>query len=44
MKGKLNPIVEEYMRINSKPKSLRVLSILYIANFCETMKINSNTI
>ena len=44
MKEKLNPLVEEYRRINSKPKSFRVLSILYIANFCETMKINSNTI
>ena len=43
MKEKLNP-VEEYIRINSKPKWYRVLSILYIANFRETRKINSNSI
>ena len=43
MKEKLNP-VEEYRRINSKSKYFRVLSILYITNFCDTRKINSNAI
>ena len=40
MKQKLNPLVEEYRRINS----FRELSILYITNVCETRKINSKTI
>ena len=45
MKEKLNLLVEEYIRINnSKPKSFRVLSILYITSLCETRKINSNAI
>ena len=39
MKEKLNP-VEEYRRINSKPKYFRVLNILYITNFGETRKVN----
>ena len=43
MKEKLNPLLEEYRRIYNKPKnSFRVLSILYITNFCETRKMNSN--
>ena len=41
---KLIPFVEEYRRINSKPKYIRILSILYITNCCETRKINSNAI
>ena len=44
MKEKLNPLVEEYRRINRKPNSFRVLSILYNTNFCETSKLNSNAI
>ena len=44
MKEKLNPLVEEYRRINSKPRYFRVLSILYIANIFETRKINSNAV
>ena len=44
MKEKLIPLVEVYRRINSKPKSSRVLSMLYITNFCETRKINSNAL
>ena len=46
MKEKMNPLVEEYRRINSKWVffSIRVLSILYITNFCETRKKNSNAI
>ena len=42
MKEKLNPLVEEYKIVNQN--SFRVLSILHIANFCETRKKNSNTI
>ena len=44
MKEKLNPLVEEYRRINSKPRQFRVLSILYITNIFETRKINSNAV
>ena len=44
MKDKLNPVVEEYRRINSKPRYFRVLSILYITNIFETRKINSNAV
>ena len=43
MKEKLIP-VEEYRTIKSRPKQLRVLSILYITNFGETRKINFNSI
>ena len=38
MKEKLNLFVEEYRN------GFRVLSILYITNFCETRKIDSNAI
>ena len=39
MKEELNALVEVYKRISIKPKKIfRVLSILYIANFCETSK------
>ena len=38
MKEKLSLFVEEYRN------SFRVLSILYITNFCETRKIDSNAI
>ena len=41
MKEKLNPLDEESI-VNQD--SFRVLSILYIINFCETRKINSNAI
>ena len=44
MKEKLNPLVEEFRGINSKPNSFRVLSILCITNFCETRETNSNAI
>ena len=44
MKEKLNPLVEEYRRINGKPTNQRVLSISYITDLCETRKINSNAI
>ena len=44
MKEKLNPLVEEYRRINSKPRYFRVLSILYITNIFEKRKINSNAV
>ena len=44
MKEKLTPLLDQYRRINSKPNSFRVLNILYITNFCETRKINSNAI
>ena len=39
-KEKLNPFVEEYRRIKVNQNSFRVLSILYITNFCEIRKIN----
>ena len=42
LKEKLNPLVEEESIVNQN--SFRVLSILYITNFCETRKINSNAI
>ena len=39
MKEELNALAEVYKRISIKPKKFfRVLSILYIANFCETSK------
>ena len=44
MKEKLNPLVEEYRRSIVNQNSFTVLSILYITNFCETRKINSNAI
>ena len=44
LKEKLNLLVDEYRRINSKTNIFRVLSILYITNFSETRKINSNAI
>ena len=48
MNEKLNPLAEECRR-NQKTKivnqnSFNVLSILYITNFCETRKTNSNEI
>ena len=44
MKEKLNPLVEDTEESIVNQISFRVLSILYITNFCETRKINSNTI
>ena len=44
LKEKLNLLVDEYRRINSKTNIFRVLSILYITNFSETRKINPNAI
>ena len=46
MKEKLNPPLHEKSTEEStvKQNSFRVLSILYITNFYETRKINSNTI
>ena len=38
VKEELNALVEVYKRISIKPKIFRVLSILHIANFCETSK------
>ena len=42
MKEKLNPLVEEESIV--KQNSFRILSILYITDFCETRKINSDAI
>ena len=45
MKEKLTPLVEEYKRISIvNQNSFRAFSVLYITNFCETRKINSNLI
>ena len=45
MKEKLNPLLEKSTEESTvKQNSFRVLSILYITNFYETRKINSNTI
>ena len=44
MKEKLNPLVEDTKESIVNQNSFRVLSILYITNFCETRKINSNAI
>ena len=42
MKEKLNHLVEGYTKIVNQ-NSFRVLSILYITNFCETRKIIQNS-
>ena len=43
MKKKLNPFVQEYRRINSKPKLFwSIECFMYITNFCGTRNINSN--
>ena len=44
MKEKLNSLVEDTEELIVNQNSFRVLSILYITNFCETRKINSNAI
>ena len=44
MKEKLNPLIEEYRKSIVNQNSFRVLSNLYITNFCETRKISSNPI
>ena len=44
MKEKLNPLIEEYRKSIVNQNSFRVLSNLYITNFRETRKINSNQI
>ena len=43
-KEKLNSIIEDTEEPIVNQNSFRVLSILYITNFCETRKINSNAI
>ena len=40
MKEKLNPLVEDTKESIVNQNSFRVLSILYITNFCETRKVN----
>ena len=44
MKEKLNPLVEDTEESIVNQNSFRVFSILYITNFCETRKTNSNAI
>ena len=44
MKEELNPLVEVTEESIVNQNSFRLLSILYIKNFCEARKINSNTI
>ena len=44
MKEKLNSLVENTKEAIVNQNSFRVLRILYIKNFCETRKINSNAI
>ena len=40
MKEELNPLVEDTKESIVNQNSFRVLSILYITNFCETRKVN----
>ena len=42
MKEKLNPLVEDTEESIVNQNNFRVLSILYITNFFESRKINSN--
>ena len=44
IKEKLNSFVEDTEESIVSQNSFRILSILYITNFCETRKINSNAI
>ena len=44
MKEKLTPSLRSTEKSIVNQNSFRVLSILYITNFCETRKINSNAI
>ena len=44
MKEKLNPFVEDTEESIVNQTSFRILSILYITNFCETRKANSSVI
>ena len=42
MKEKLDPLLRSTEESTVNQNSFRVLSILYITNFCETRKIDSN--
>ena len=44
MKEKLTPSLRSTEKSIVNQNSLRVLNILYVANFCETRKISSNAI
>ena len=44
MKEKMNSLVEDTEEPIANQNSFRVLSALYITNFCETRKTNSNAI
>ena len=44
MKEKLTPSLRSTEKSIVNQNSFRVLSVLYITNFCETRKINSNAI
>ena len=44
MKEKLTPSLRSTEKSIVNQNSFRVLNILYITNFCETRKINSNAI
>ena len=44
MKEKMNSLVEDTEEPIANQNSFRVLSTLYITNFCETRKTNSNAI
>ena len=44
MKEKLNSLIEDTADSIVNQNGSRVLSIFYIANFCETRKINSSAI
>ena len=44
MKEKLNSLVENTEEAIVNQNSFRLLRVLYITNFCETRKINSNAI
>ena len=44
MKEKLNPLIEDTEESIVNQNSFSVFSNLYITNFCETRKINSDTV
>ena len=44
MKENLNPSLRSTEESTVNENSFRVLSILYVTNFCETKKISSNAI
>ena len=44
MKEKMNSLVEDREEPIANQNSFRALSTLYITNFCETRKTNSNAI